>query len=206
MTKKHKDNLPKHTFTFAACINELLKSAPLRLLLMTFLCFELAWSLYFQSLAILLVQNFQLDNKFIGLFCAYVGLVLSLSLFYGVKLVIHYFELANVILPCFVMGMIALLFGFYFNGLWVQMIIAIPVALMVGLCYATLVTLASDYAGKNKQGILMGATDSLLALAFTITAFLGGILTVTNALLPELVAAGFLLLAGICFWRFRGVA
>jgi len=160
-------------------------------ILLTFFLFELGWSLYFQSLALLLAQSLNASLKMIGLLSSFVGLVLSLGLIYGVRFVVKRYKLTSIIGPSLVFGCLALIIGFIFNGLVLQWLIAIPIAIVVAFCYSILITFASDKTDANKQGLLMGTTDSLLALAFTITGYLSGVLAIHNAVLPQLVAAIF---------------
>lgn len=166
-----------------------------RWLILTFFLFELGWTLYFQSLALVLVQDFQLTNKNIGLFSSYVGLLLSLGLFYGVRFLVTRITLQKIIVPSLIMGAASLVLGFLFNSLWLQFIIAIPVTMTVAFCYAILITLISDRTATNQQGLMMGTTDCFIAFAFTITSLLGAWLAVYNAVIPELIAAGFWLTA-----------
>lgn len=179
----------------------LVSQANIRGLILTFFLFELGWTLYFQSLALLLVQEFDLKNKSIGLFSSYIGLLLSLGLFYGVRLLVKRVALQKIIMPSLIVGVVSLLLGFLFNSLCVQFIIAIPVTLTVAFCYAVLITLISDQTVKSKQGLMMGTTDCFIALAFTITSLLGAWLAVYNAFIPELVAATFWLFALAVFFN-----
>jgi DHA1 family tetracycline resistance protein-like MFS transporter len=190
---------PTVHYKLVASLKILLAAPSMLLILATFFLFELGWSLYFQSIAVVLVQTFNLANKEIGLFSSYIGLILSFGLFYGVRMVVGRFSLKQIIQPSLIIGVVALLLGFFFNHLWLQIFIAIPISIVVAFCYAILITLASDKAEQNKQGLLMGTTDCLLALAFTITAFLSGALTISNAVLPQLVAALFWLVGWLLF-------
>jgi MFS family permease len=169
----------------------LLTQYNLQYILLSFFVFELGWSLYFQSLALLLAQHFHLANKMIGVFSSYVGLVLSLFLLYGVRVVVNRFELVKIVKPSYLLGIIVLLIGFFFNTMTMQWLIAIPISLMVAFCYTIFITMGSDKVDSNMQGLYMGVTDGLLSLAFAITAFLGSVLAIKSAIVPELVAAGF---------------
>jgi DHA1 family tetracycline resistance protein-like MFS transporter len=179
----------------------LISHVKIRWLLLTFFLFELGWTLYFQSLALILVQDFDLKNKDIGLFASYVGLMLSLGLFYGVRFLVKRVSLEKIILPSLIIGVVSLLMGFLFNSFWVQFIIAIPVCMTVAFCYAILITLISDRTDKNQQGLMMGTTDCFIALSFTLTSLLGAWLAVYNAVIAELVAAVFWLLALAVFFN-----
>ena len=168
-------------------------------IMLTFFVFELGWSLYYQSLALLLSQDFKVTNKVIGFFASYVGLLISVALIYGVRIVVSRFELVNIVKPSFVLGVVVLLLGYFFNHLLVQWLIAVPIAIMVAFCYSILITMGSDKVDSDMQGLFMGTSDSLLSIAFAISAFAGGVLAIKSAVLPELVAAG-LFVIGFCLF------
>jgi MFS family permease len=99
-----------------------------------------------------------------------------------------------------VIGAIVLVIGFCVDNYWIQWVVAVIVALSVALVYSLLITFASDEVKPHQQGLLMGAADSLLSLAFAITGFLSGILAIHNAALPELISAIFFIVAAIIFF------
>lgn len=177
----------------------LLFKKDIHFILLTYFVFELGWSLYYQSLALLLSQDFNVTNKTIGFFASYVGLVISLFLIYGVRIVVKHFKITDIIRPAFSLGIVALFTGFVFNSLVVQWLIALPISLMVALCYSILITMGSDKVGSNMQGLFMGMSDSLLSIAFAITGFLGGVLAIKDAALPELIAAGLFAVGFLLF-------
>lgn len=177
----------------------LVKKNNVHFILLTFFIFEMGWSLYFQSLALLLSQNFHVTNKVIGLFSSYVGLILSFFLIYAVRWAVKRYSLTALIKPSFVLGAICLVIGFVFNSLLTQWLIAVPIALMVAFCYSILITLGSDKLSSDNQGLYMGVTDGLLSLAFAITAFAGGVLAIHSAVLPELIAAALFIVGLFVF-------
>ena len=93
----------------------------------------------------------------------------------------------------------SLLIAASYNILSMQAIMAITIALSVALCYSILITLMSDLALKQQQGLLLGSSDALLSLAFAITGFLAGILTLHSAILPEIISAVFFVMAMLLF-------
>lgn len=189
----------KRTHGFFKDAHKMLFKSNVHFIMLTFFVFELGWSLYYQSLALLLAQDFNVTNKVIGLFASYVGLLISVALIYGVRLVVNRVELVKVIKPSFLLGITVLLLGFFFNSLLVQWLIAVPIAIMVAFCYSILITMGSDKVDSNMQGLFMGASDSLLSIAFAISGFTGAVLAIKSAVLPELVAAG-LFVIGFCLF------
>lgn len=178
----------------------LLRHKKLYRVLTLFFIFEAGWSLYFQSLPLLFAQDFHASNKIIGFFSAYAGLMLSLSLLYGVRTLVKYYQLTAFIKPSFLFGAIALMIGYFTHSVLAQILVAIPITFITACLYATLITIGSDRVGTHFQGLYMGVTDAVLALAFTITAFLSGVLTIHQAIFPQLIAA---IIFVIGFFSFR---
>ena len=168
-------------------------------ILLTYFVFELGWSMYYQSLMLLLSQDFQVTNKVIGFFASYVGLLISFFLIYGVRLVVNRFSLTSIVKPSFLIGIVVLLMGYFFNSLILQWIIAIPISIMVAFCYSILITMGSDNVDPEHQGLFMGIGDALLSVAFALTAFFGSLLAIKSAVLPELVAALLFIIAWLLF-------
>jgi DHA1 family tetracycline resistance protein-like MFS transporter len=187
-------------FTFFHDLCHLFKLPKLRSILIVFFVFELGWSLYYSSIALLLSQQFHFSNKMIGIFSSYIGFILSIFLFLGVRIVVRKIPLRLIIMPSLLVAAIVLGIGFLFNSMLLQWGIVVLIALPVALCYSILITLASDQLPSYEQGLLMGVTDSLLSLAFAITGLLSGILAVNNAVLPELVAGLFFMMATLIFY------
>ena len=189
----------KRTHSFFKDAHKMLFKSHVHFIMLTFFVFELGWSLYFQSLALLLSQDFKVTNKVIGFFASYVGLLISVALIYGVRLVVNRFKLVNIVKPSFLLGTAVLLVGFFFNSLLIQWLIAVPIAIMVAFCYSILITMGSDKVDSSMQGLFMGTSDALLSIAFAISAFTGGVLAIKSAVLPELIAA-VLFVIGFCLF------
>lgn len=181
----------------------LLRHHQLLILLAVFFCFELAWSLYFQSLALLLAQYFHFSNAMIGIFSSYVGLALSIGLLVIVRVVVKSLTLPQTIYRGLWLAFLSLLIVFFLRGVVFQWIFAAFIAVGVAICYATMIALASDLIGEG-QGLLMGLTDAILALAFSITGFLSGLLAYVSPAFPQLAAAIFMLGAITIFYFFYG--
>ena len=179
-------------------LSHIIRNHQLLLLLLVFFFFELAWSLYFQSLALLLAQRFHFANAMIGVFSSYVGLILSIGLLFVVRIVVKIWPLQQTIYRGLCLGFLSLLLVFLLPGITAQWILAVFIAIAVAMCYSAMIASASDLMGEG-QGLLMGITDAILALAFSITGFLSGIAAYLNPHFPQLVAAIFMLIAVLIF-------
>jgi len=192
----------RHIFQFNYFV-QLFLNKKLRLILSIFFLFELGWSLYFQSLALFLAQRFHFQAQAIGLFSTYLGLVLCFGLIFFVRMAAKRYQASSIIYSALILGCISLVLLFFINQLIFQYVFAIPITAVVALVYSNLISIASDQVDEKNQGLLMGITDAILALAFAITGFLAGWLAYFSIALPFLIAAIFWLIAFIfaCFQR-----
>lgn len=172
-------------------------------ILLVFLFFELGWSMYYQGIAVTAVQAFHLNGVDVGYFSTYIGLTLSFGLIFILRLVACYFDLHKIIKYSLWIGIISLIAGFFLKSLIAQIFIALPVTFMVATAYSSLITLLSNANNKQEQGLLMGASDAALSLAFAITGFLSGWLTIYSAMSPLLMAGIFMLISALVFMTKR---
>lgn len=173
----------------------LFRNRAVAMIFVIFFCFELSWSLYYQSLALLLVNRFHYHALGIGLFSSYVGLSLSFGLLVLVRSFVKFYSLYHIIKGSLLLGVCSILMLYFSDTMLAQYILAIPITCAVALVYSSIIAQASDLVDKEHQGLLMGVTDALLALAFTITGFCSGWLAYFNVKLPELIAVVFMLVA-----------
>lgn len=177
------------------------KQPNIKALLLSFFLFELAWSLYFQSLNLVLVKLFHTEKHVLGIFSLYIGAILSLGLVYLVRTVIKHFPLIKAILHS------QLLMGTSFLGLLLlpffaaQWVFAATIALTVAVTYAGLIAKISDESPAQSQGFILGLTDGILALAFALTGFLSGFLTYYSIHLPAGVCAACMGIAALPVFR-----
>lgn len=158
-------------------------------LLGVFFLFEIGWSLYYQNLPIVLVNQFHASQLQIGLFLAYVGLMLCVGLFGLVRLLTRRWTIVDCVQLGLIAGGVALITLQLIATGWAQFIMAIPITFAVALNYTGIVTLISNRLPDNRQGLLMGLTDALLALAFTITIMLASWISVYALYAPFVIAA-----------------
>jgi MFS transporter, DHA1 family, tetracycline resistance protein len=177
------------------CIKQILvfiRQPALRQLLLTFFCFELAWSLYYQGMAVIGVQKFHLSRVNVGYLSAYIGLSLSVGLLFVLRLVVRYFSLKQIIRLSLWLASGCFIIGFLATDLSLQLLLAIPITFAIATGYCSLITAMSDLTLAPEQGLLMGTTDAVLSLAFAITGFLSGWLTLHHPMLPLLASALFM--------------
>ncbi len=181
-----------HVFIFSftkASLKEFLKKPDMMRLLVLFLLFELGWSMFYQALPLWVNIHWQLKNSQLGFINSYVGTLLAVCLLLGTRWGLRFVSLTSLIQFGFGIGVSALLFLSTLASLPFFLLLIFPVVLTVALVYPSLITQLSEIGGIEKQGLLMGISDTLLAFSFTVTGFISSILTYFNPALPFIVSA-----------------
>lgn len=200
---KKKDQAFSLSVFFTATKN-LWKNKKIRQAFFIFFLFELGWSLYYQSLALLLAENYHASPSMIAFYSAYIGIILSLGLFFLVKFAIRFYSLKVIIQFALAMGAVSLFTLFFQKSFLAHALLALPVTAAVALTYSCIITYASQLLSSEQQGLLMGNSDSLLALAFAITGFLSGWLAFYNVYLPYIIAGCFMSLGFLLSLAYLG--
>ncbi len=170
--------------------------------LMVFICFELAWSLFYKSLPLIISNISGGAPSLIGIFLAYTGFCLSMSLIFINRIFVQIFSLRGMTISGIIIFFSALLITTFFYQTLLLWILVIPITMGVALCYASLVSEISNQSVKAKQGFIMGIVNSLLALAFAITGIFVGLLFYISQILPIIIAALFISLGYLLFiWQ-----
>lgn len=199
VNKRLSDDFFKRSVSLLKTFYQILFKKNIFFILLVFLFFELGWGIYFNSISLTLVQSFASTQRLAGLFPSYVGIVMSLGLFYGIRFLTQHFSLTALSAPSLLIGAIVMVIGFFIRTMWVQWLIALPIALIVAFTYSSLIAMASNKINEEHQGVLMSITDALLALAFMIDGFLIGIVTTHDALWPQMIGAIFLFFAFLVY-------
>ncbi len=186
-----------------AAIKQLINIPSVFKLLMVFLLFEIGWSLYLQSLPLFLNLSFHLQTREIGLVNAFIGTVLAICLLIGTRSSFKFtrFTLIGTSQLGITLGLMTLFIEIVKIPLWLFLISALPMMLGVALIYPCIISQLSILVANEKQGLLMGITDGLIALAFTLTGFLSSLLIYININSVFWVAAFCWIIAGSLLWR-----
>lgn len=164
-----------------------------------FFIFELGWSLYLQTLPLWLSTRWHAQSQMIGLTTSYIGSLLSLFLFLGIRTGLKFTSLVNLIRIGFLVG----IFGLYAVTLNVSLLtfllMSTPIILTVALAYPGLIGSLSELIPSEHQGLLMGFSDAFLAFAFTITGMLSSLLFYINPIFPFWIACLFWIIAIVLY-------
>lgn len=190
----------KEALSFHLASQYIWQDSLLRRYFLIFFGFELAWSLYYQALPALLLVHFHQNLSQLSFFLALIGLILCFHLWAGVRLGLRFLGLNRMTHGSLCLGVLGLLGAFLGHNLTLQLLAAIFITLSVAGGYTGLLTLLSNRLGSH-QGVLMGYSDALLALAFALTGLLTGVLGHFSLFQASLFAAIFMGISAIIFVR-----
>lgn len=169
----------------------------IRVLCLVLLCYEVAWSLYFQFIALYLVQQHSYSPKNIGIFMSFVGLVLAVTYVVIIKLLLMFLSERTIALFSFILSGISLLLPVFFPTLFAQWLLVIPIAIGVGLGYNTLLTLFSNAVSEEQQGWIMGVTSAVVSISWIVGAILTASLDYISTTLPFIGGCIIMLMAAV---------
>lgn len=180
-------------------LKQAIKAHHIGLLLLVFFCVELGWSQYYQSVSLILSQQFHYSIQQVSLYNALMGIFMSGGLLFLYPIWMKYASTQKIMFYSTILAFTGLLSCAIFPS--VQYIFVWMVAIFTGTAYVSLLTLISNRVPATHQGWIMGYTSTILFLAWMITAFNGGWLVSVHATLPLWVAAGALLIGVISAQR-----
>lgn len=163
---------------------------------------QISWSLYYQFIPPTLKTQLNVDPHQLGIFIGLIALWLALATTFGIRFFEQFLSFEKMLL----LSLYLVLLGTFFTavffalpwipGIWLA---AIPTAVGDVIAFSCLTTLYSNVVAKQEQGKVMGVCFVIVALIWSVTAMLGGVLMSIYSLLPLLVAPVGILLA-IVFW------
>lgn len=194
---------------FKTLLCSLLSKRPLNLLLACFFLFELAWSLYFISINLVLIKLCHFNKHMLGIFSVYIGVALSLGLLLLVRVATRRYPLIHVAMAGLMLMILSFLLLLLSSNIMAQWLIATLIALAVALVYTCLIAITSNMLPPDQQGLLLGITDGILAMAFAVSSFLSSELAFLDVELPfivcliSVVSSAVLLIFTMVFYRIR---
>jgi len=164
-----------------------------------FLCMQIAWALFFQSLSLTLMTWFGYTPKDIGFFMVAVSFAFSISLLVILRLLLRFLSQKTIICFGFLLALITPLIDiFYAKELWIWFSI-FPITLGIALIYNTLLGCLSNLVTDHQQGRIMGLSLTVSATAFALSAILIGLfatfsLKIIFAIMAFSLLSGFFLM------------
>lgn len=168
---------------------EILTQNRLLLLLLAFLFLEIAWGQYYQASFLILRNAFQLSTDHVALFASYAGVWMSIGLTLIYRIAIHRWSVERILQVGYLGASLSFLGCFLTPTLWGQWVFVIPMAVCVGIAYASLLADISDRTAITHQGWVLGTASMLLGLGWLITSLSTGILVNWHIYAPNALAA-----------------
>lgn len=186
-THKHAIQLTKGFMLFLAAFLQ----PRFRLLSILFLCYMLAWSLYFQTMNWFLLETFHYTTAQLGLFTGFIGVVFAITTSVVVRILLKFISSETATYAtCSMLMAIAAAGSAMSNSELAQWLWMILLAGSEVLCFTFILSIFSGLADKASQGWIMGVTGSLGAISWTIGGLVAGPLGYVSIHLPLWVAAG----------------
>ncbi len=186
-TQKHAIQLTKGFMLFLAAFLQ----ARFRMLSILFLCYMLAWSLYFQTINWFLLETFHYTTTKLGLFTGFIGVVFAITTSFVVRILLKFISSETATYAtCSILMAIAAAGSAMSNSEITQWLWMIMLAGSEVLCFTFILSIFSNLADKDSQGWIMGVTGSLGAISWTIGGLVAGPLGYVSIHLPLWVAAG----------------
>ena len=190
----------KSFFSFLAAF----KNSSIVFLSLSFLVYEMAWSLYFGGIALFLFNVHHYSAMELGLFTSFLGLGASLGMTSGIRVIMHYFKQDKESLVFSLVIMTILLFCVAVVGSAVaQWICTFFLGLFVSVAYTNLLSMYSRHASETHQGWIMGVATSVGTFAWVVTNSFSGELAFIDLRLPFWLAAFATIASLLSFWIYN---
>ncbi len=156
---------------------------------------QMSWGLYYQFIPPILKTTLGFAADTLGLFVGIIALWLALATSFGIKLLDGIFSLKQMLLFSLYLVLAGLLMSalcalFHLTGHTAVMIwlAAVPTAMGDVIAYSCLITFYSNVVPEDDQGKVMGICFIVVALMWSLTGLLGGVMMSFYELLPLFVA------------------
>ncbi len=163
---------------------------------------QISWSFYYQFIPPVLKTVLHVTPHQLGIFIGLIAFWLALSATFGIRLLEKFLTVQSILLLSLYLVLIGTVSTFLFfmmplSGMWTGLIwiAAIPIAVGDVIAFSCLTALYSDVVEKQEQGKVMGVCFAVIALIWSLTAMLGGVLMSVYPLLPLVIAPLGILLA-----------
>jgi MFS transporter, DHA1 family, tetracycline resistance protein len=177
-----------------------------RLLSITYFCYLLAWSLYFQTISWYFMEVFQYTSLKIGLFMGFIGVVFAITTTIIVRIAARIFNREENSFLFFIFIMLLANVGAAIaNNEAMQWLLVVFNAIGDAICYTIALSLFSNLADENSQGWIMGVATSISAIIWAIGGFLAGPLGFINIHAPFWIASLLSLLSFVLMMVYKKI-
>ncbi len=187
---KQRLRLTKGATIFISAITDKL----VRKLAIIWLLAESGFALYFQILPLYLISAYQYSTSEISYLMSWMGAIFGITLLLIVRIITRYIKIEKTLTWSLIFTSIGI-FMALFKTEWTIWIGVIPAAIGSALFYVALLTLFSNAVDENSQGWVMGVSAAVMAISWSLSALLSGVLGIFGLLIPFLIAGSLLLIS-----------
>ncbi|MBI5224018.1 MFS transporter [Candidatus Micrarchaeota archaeon] len=175
----------------------------LRVIFIVVFLFNLGFSLFTQFFQVYLIERFSFTQSNIGDIWAFTGLCIAVTQGLVVRKLSDKYAPNSVLKVSILLLSIALLSLALPDKAIFFFVITPFIALANGLSQPNTTAIISNLTPKESQGEMLGVNQSVLALAYTLPGFIGGIIASYSAVGPVIAAGLIVLVAWLVFmWEF----
>ncbi|HSW93722.1 MAG TPA: MFS transporter [Gammaproteobacteria bacterium] len=155
---------------------------------------QISWSTYYQFIPPVMKTVLHVDAHQLGLFVGLIAFWLAVATTFGIKFLDQFFSMRTLLLLSLYLVFLGtvltvVFFMMHLTGAWTLLIwaAAIPTAVGDVIAFSCLTALYSDVVNLQEQGKVMGVCFIVIALIWSATAMIGGVLMSIHPLLPLVV-------------------
>ncbi len=169
------------------------QNTKIRTLSVVFFLFMLGWSANFQNLPLYMTKQFGYGPLEMGLFVSFMGVSFSIALGILTRILVKFMTNKQIATLGLALSGMSVSASFFFHQEIAQWICVAPAAMFAALSYNAIVTLFSESADEQHQGLMMGVTGSVFAASWATTGILSAFMNYVNPHFPTAIAAVLML-------------
>ncbi len=165
------------------------------------LIFVSGWGEYFGFIAQFLLRRYQYTALQTSLFMVVLASGFSIGFAFLVDFCANRFNLKRCVCYNLMVAAALCLVTVVASQAWVAWVVSVFIGITVAIAYSILITLFSNQVHEDEQGWVMGVTNSIMALSFGVTTFIGGFAANLSAGFPIVWASIGMLASAVILLR-----
>lgn len=175
---------------------EVSKHRAIRILSLAFLAMQMGIALYLQLILIFFQKKYRYSSFGMGLFNAFLGFWFAICLIFVIPRAVKRYRVEWIAFFGLLITGICQLLASFLQQEWMQLMVAVPLAIALQTAFVTMLTSFSNAAEANSQGWAMGISAAVIAISFAATAFSPLLVPLMGT--QSLIFIGALLMFGAC--------
>lgn len=156
---------------------------------------QISWSIYYQFTPPILKTMLGFDAHQLGFFVGLIAFWLALATGFGIRILGRFLTFSQMLLVSLYLVLIGLTLNILFcslhlTGHWTTLIwlAAIPTAMGDVIAYSCITALYSNVVAEGEQGKVMAICITIVAIVWSLTGLLGGLMMSIYSMLPLIIA------------------